>query len=144
VIKRFANAPWTALFFHVILQVTACHVQADCIAKNVLLCIRCFDVSATCAYGDNQFNFVVKVLGQAGVRHAACLAFTHNHQGVCGFQKEEGGFSACETHFFGVFFVIATYAVDAASWKAFSLSQNWNRNYGSWGENKTHKYLSCK
>jgi hypothetical protein len=65
---------------------------------------------------------MVEVLSQARVGHLTRFVFVHHDQCISWFQKEKWGFTACETHLFGMLFVIATDAVNASDWKTFSLT----------------------
>ena len=123
-VKGFADAPRTALFFHVVLQITARHVQADGVAEDVFRSVGGGDIFSTFADGHDQFNLVVQIAGLAGVGAVGGFTgFGHQH-GIGWLQKEEGRFAACESHFFGVFFVIAAHAVDPVNGEAFGAAQN--------------------
>ena len=121
-VKGFADAPWTPLLFHFVLQIAARHVQTNGVTINVFFCIGGFDVSAAGSNGHHQFNFMVQVLSQAGVGHLTRLAFIDHHQRICWFQKEKRWFTARKSHFFGVLFVVAADAINTSDWKSLSLT----------------------
>ena len=134
VVKGFANAPRTALFLHVVLQIATRHVQAHGIAVNVLHGIGRRDVFAAFANRHHQLNFVVEILGLAGVGDGAGFTVFDKHQGVGGFQEEKRWFTSSEAHFFGVFFVVAPHAVNAVHREGVCLAHDRDTDNGRGSE----------
>ena len=142
VVKAFADIPRATEFFGFVLQVAARHVKADGVTVDVLHGVGRLDVFAAGANRHHQLDLMVEILRQAGVRHVAGLAVFNHDQGIGGFEEKERWLAARETHFLGVFFVVATYAVNAVDGKALCQSDDGDRNRGRWRENKTHDALS--
>ena len=138
-VKPLADTPRAALLFHLVLQVAARHVQTNRITKNVLVRIGCLNVFSAGANRHNQFNFVVQVFRQAGVGHRAGAARVHHHDGIGGFQKEKGRLATGEPHFFGVVFIVAAHAIDAANRKAIFGAHDGHANWGWRGDDKAHE-----
>ncbi|MNI57634.1 hypothetical protein D3C73_1127070 [compost metagenome] len=113
-IEGLADFPGAALLFHFALQVTAGHVQAQRVAPHAIVGFVDRNVATALAQHHDQFHFVVQVRGLGRVRHLAGLAVGHRAHGVGGLAEEERVFTAGETHFLGVFGVVAAHAVDAA------------------------------
>jgi hypothetical protein len=125
-VEGFADAPRAALLFHLVLQVAACHVQAHGITVNVLGRVGGWDIPAAQADGHHQFDFVVQVVGEAGVRHGAGLAGFDHDQTVSRLEEKEGRFATGEPHFFGVFLIVTANAVNAVNWEAVRVSHYGN------------------
>ena len=142
-VKAFANAPGAALFFHVVLQVAARHVQAHGIAVDVLQRIGRLDVFATLANGHHQFDLVVQVGREAGVGQQAGFAGIDHHDGVGRFHEKERRLAAGEAHFLGVLFVVAAHAVDAVHREAVARAHNGHAGHGRGRKNIAHVSLSA-
>ena len=117
-VKSFANAPRATGFFHLTLKITACHVQAHGIAKNMLVSVGGLNIFTAFANGHDQLDFVVQVVGEAGVGHRAGLARFNSHDAIRGLEEKKRRLAAGKTHFLGVFFVIAADAINTVNGKA--------------------------
>ena len=135
-VKGLADAPGAAGFFHLALQVAACHVQANGIAKDVLVRVGSQDVFTAGANGHDQLDFMVKVFGQAGVGDRPRLAGFHNDHTVCGFEEKERRLTPGETHFLGMFFVVTAHAVHAVDRKAGGGAVDRNGHHGRGRDDK--------
>jgi hypothetical protein len=54
----------------------------------------------------------------------------NKNQGISRLEKKEGRLTARETHFFGVFFVITAYTINAVNGKLLRFSNHWDTDYG--------------
>jgi hypothetical protein len=73
---------------------------------------------------------MVEVFGQTGVGHVDGLPAWRKHQSVCWLEKEERWLTSRKAHFFGMFFVITAYAINAVHGELFCFSDNGNADNG--------------
>jgi hypothetical protein len=123
-VEGLAGVPGAAHFLGLALQVAARHVQAHSVAVDVFERGRCSDVRAAGLQCDHQFDFVVHVVRQRGVRELAAVG----HDGAGRFHEEERRFAVgVVAHLAGVFGVVAADAENAVDREARAFSLDGQR-----------------
>ena len=119
-IKGFGDFPRQALFQHTGLMVAAGHVEAHGVAEDMFGRVAYGDVVAAGFHRDDQFAFVVKVLGEHGVGDLSAVA----DKGIGRLHEDDRRIAFVLLHFAHMGEVVLSDAIDPPDGEFFVRSND--------------------